>query len=381
MIPYGKHEITKKDLESVIEALESDFITQGPLVPRFEEKISKYLDVPYSTATSNGTAALHISCLALGLKEGDILWTSPISFVASANCGLYCGAEVDFVDIDEKTWNISITALKRKLDQAKRKNSLPQILVAVHFCGLPCEMEEIHNLSKEYGFKVIEDAAHALGGSYKEKKIGSCTYSDITIFSFHPVKNLTTGEGGMALTRDKNINKVLKELASHGIVKDKDKLPKGVMGWYYEQQSLGFNYRLCDFQAALGISQLERLDDYINRREYLAKIYDKSIDQNKYELQKIPYYSVSGRHIYVIRTKNDNRDKLFNFLRKREIAPMLHYIPIYRQPFYKKNKYNLSELKNSESYFRDAITIPLYPSLEQSQQELVIDLLNNFNQG
>ncbi|MDC0225475.1 UDP-4-amino-4,6-dideoxy-N-acetyl-beta-L-altrosamine transaminase [Gammaproteobacteria bacterium] len=378
MIPYGKHEITKEDLDSVIDALKSDFITQGPLVPKFEDMISRYVGAPYCTSTSNGTAALHISCLALGLEEGDLLWTSPISFVASANCGHYCGADVDFVDIDEKTWNISIDGLNKKLQKAKTDNRLPKILIAVHFCGLSSEMEEIHELSKEYGFKVIEDAAHALGGSFKNQKIGTCNYSDITIFSFHPVKNLTTGEGGMAVTKDESIHQSLKNLASHGIVKDKDMLPIDSMPWYYEQQSLGFNYRLCDFQAALGISQLERLDKYINKREDLARIYDENIDPEKYSFQEVPPYSSSGRHIYVLRTRNNNRDKLFNFLRENGVSPMLHYIPIYRQPFYKKKKYNLSDFPNSESYFREAITIPLYPSLENSQQAHVIELLNNY---
>jgi len=378
MIPYGKHEVTKEDLDSVIEALKSDFITQGPLVTEFEESFSKYLGVPYSATTSNGTAALHISCLALGLKEGDILWTSPISFVASANCGLYCGASIDFVDIDEDTWNISIDALKKKLKEAKLKNQLPKILVAVHLCGLSCEMQEIQDLSNEFGFKVIEDASHALGGSYKDNKIGSCIYSDISTFSFHPVKNLTTGEGGMAVTRDRLIHQRLKELASHGIIKDKEKLPKGSMGWYYEQQSLGFNYRLSDFQAALGLSQLGRLDKHITKRENLAQIYNQNLDSNKYLIQHVPPYSFSGRHIYVVRTNNGKRDKLFNFLKEHEVSPQLHYIPIYRQPFFKKNEYNLLEMKNSERYFHEAITIPLYPSLQVNEQEFVISLLNDF---
>lgn len=379
MLHYGKHEITSKDIECVIEALGSDLITQGPLVPKFEEKISHYVGAPYCAVTSNATASLHISCLALGLKPGDLLWTSPISFVASANCGLYCGADIDFVDIDDETWNISIDALKAKLQNAKIYNKLPKILVAVHLCGLSSNMEEIYELSLEYGFKIIEDAAHAMGGSYLNKKIGNCSYSDITIFSFHPVKNITTGEGGASVTKNEEIYQTLKSLSSHGIIKNKDKLPKNSMPWYYEQQSLGFNYRLCDFQAALGISQLDRLDAYINKRQEIARIYDSNIDNEKYSFQHVPENSVSGRHIYVIRTKLFERDKLFHFLIENGIYPMLHYIPIYRQPYYANKGYNISNFINSEAYFREAITIPLFPSLETNQQEKVIDLLNNFN--
>ena len=377
-IPYGKQDITQDDIDKVVNVLKSDFLTQGPCVPEFEKKISEYCGVKYAVAVNSATSALHLSCLSLDLTEGDWLWTSPITFVASANCGLYCGAKVDFVDIDPATYNLCPKALKKKLIKAKKVGKLPKIVIPVHLCGQSCDMKAIHELSEEYNFKIIEDASHALGGKYLNNAIGSCKYSDITIFSFHPVKIITTGEGGMALTNNVKLAERISLLRSHGITRNQGHMTKESDGdWYYQQVDLGFNYRMTDIQAALGVSQLEKLDGYIARRHKLANRYNKLLSNLSLV---IPYQHseiYSAFHLYVIRLKESEKHKqIFEHLRKKNIGVNLHYIPVHTQPFYSQMDIEFSDLKNSESYYKDAISLPLYPTMTERQQDYVIDSLH-----
>jgi len=382
MIPYGHQDITSDDIDAVVRVLQSDFLTQGPAISRFEAAVLKRVNARYSLTMSSSTAALHVACLSLGLGRGDWLWTSPITFVASANCALYCGAKVDFVDIDPKTYNLCSSALEKKLIDAKLLGCLPKVVVPVHLCGQPCDMSRIYELSLEYGFKIIEDASHAIGGRYMNESIGSCRYSDITVFSFHPVKIITTGEGGMALTNSTELAEKMSLFRSHGITRDPRLMMRDIEegGWYYEQIMLGFNYRMTDIQAALGLSQLSRLDQYVSRRHELAIRYDKLLAHLPLLTPWQHSDGYSSRHLYVIRLKQDEdkkrHKKVFAELRDVGIGVNLHYIPVYRHPFYEKLGFVKNMFPEAESYYKEAITLPLFPNLSESQQDFVIEALN-----
>lgn len=377
MIPYGHQEVTPSDIEAVVQVLRSDFLTQGPAVPAFEAAVARGVGARHAVAVSSATAALHIACLALELGPGDWLWTSPITFVASANCALYCGAQVDLVDIDPQTYNMSAQALQAKLIEAKRHGRLPKVVVPVHLCGQPCDMKRIHELSQEYGFKVIEDASHAIGGMYGGQPVGNGRYSDITVFSFHPVKIITTAEGGMALTNDDGLARKLALLRSHGITRDPAHMENPAEGgWYYEQIALGFNYRMTDVQAALGQAQLHRLDDYVSRRIALAARYDQMLAQVPVVRPWQHPDGVSAWHLYVLRLPRTGpgkgRDQVFQALREAGIGVNVHYIPVHRQPYYQKLGFRPGAFPEAEKYYEEAITLPLYPTLSQTQQDRVV---------
>lgn len=380
MIPYSRQDVTQADIDAVVEILRSDFLTQGPLVPRFEQAVGGYCGAQYSVAVNSATSALHIACLALGLGPGDWLWTSPISFVASANCALYCGAGVDFVDIDPLTYNLSADRLSEKLARAGKVGRIPKIVVPVHLSGQSCEMAAIHDLSIQYGFKVIEDASHAIGGRYLDEPIGNCRYSDITIFSFHPVKIITTGEGGMALTNDSEVARKMALLRSHGITRDHSQMTRTPDGpWYYQQIDLGFNYRMTDLQSALGVSQMARLDDYVARRHAIARRYDEALADLPLATPWQHPDAYSAFHLYVIRIKLESHTKthrqVFEALREREIGVNLHYIPIYTQPYYQKLGFNAGDFPEAEHYYGEAISLPIYPTLTEADQARVIHAL------
>ena len=377
MIPYGKQDITQDDIDAVVNVLKSDFLTQGPCVPKFEKEVSKYCGAKYAVAVTSATSALHLACLSLGLGNGDWLWTSPVTFVASANCGLYCGAKIDFVDIDPATYNLCPNALKKKLVQAKELGELPKIVVAVHLCGQSCDMKAIHALSEEYGFKIIEDASHAIGGKYLNEPIGNCNYSDITIFSFHPVKIITTGEGGIALTNNSKLAEKMSLLRSHGIIRDSNLMTHEADGeWYYQQIDLGFNYRMTDMQAALGVSQLERLDTYVSRRHEIATRYNQLL---KNLPLLVPYQDNDGYsayHLYVIRLENRIKHKqVFEYLRKNGIGVNLHYIPVYHHPYYEAMGFQKSYCEEAENYYNEAISLPMYATLSEADQDRVVSVL------
>ena len=376
MIPYGRQEITRIDIDAVNEILKSDFLTQGPMVPEFEKKVCDYTKSKYGIATNSATSALHIACLSLGLEQGDHIWTTPITFVATANCGLYCGAKVDFVDIDPKNYNLSAEALENKLIIAERYGILPKVVIPVHFAGHSCDMEKIHQLSKKYGFKIIEDASHAIGGKYKGQLIGGCTYSDITIFSFHPVKIITTGEGGMAVTNSHKLADKMALLRSHGITRDTDNMTHKPDGdWYYQQVDLGFNYRMTDIHAAIGISQMNRLDQYIEKRHCIAARYSKEFNGYQVTLQLQSDHVYSSYHLYIIRVEEKQHKKIFDQLRLSGIGVNLHYIPIYHHPYYEQFGHKAKDYPNSEKYYSQAISIPIYPILTNSEQSKVISTL------
>ncbi len=380
MIPYGKQDINQNDIDSVLKVLKSDFLTQGPQVPIFERKISSYCCSDFAIAVNSATSALHLACLALNLGKGDILWTSPNSFVASANCALYCGANVDFVDIDTDTYNMSVEILEEKLKQAKINNTLPKIIIPVHFAGQSCNMKKIFKLSKEYGFSIIEDASHSIGGKYLDAKIGSCQYSDITVFSFHPVKIITTAEGGILTTNNKKLADKMKLLRSHGISRDRKLMTKSSEGgWYYKQIDLGFNYRMTELQAALGISQMRRLDDFVLARHKLRRQYDNLFENLKI---KIPFQSpdsYSALHLYPIQLIDNlkSRTKVYNELRANGIGVNVHYIPIYNQPFYQSMGFDKTLFPNTENYYKNAISIPLYYGLNRSKQVKIVNTLTS----
>jgi UDP-4-amino-4,6-dideoxy-N-acetyl-beta-L-altrosamine transaminase len=371
-IPYGRQEITQKDIDAVIQTLKSDFLTQGPAVPLFEQKLCSYTGARYSIAVNSCTSALHIACLALGLGPGDILWTSPITFVASANCALYCGASVDFVDIEPDTALMSVEKLKDKLEWAEKEGKLPKIVIPVHFAGQPCDMEEIYNLGQKYGFKIIEDAAHAIGSKYKGESIGSCKYSDITVFSFHPVKIITTGEGGAAMTNSPSLADKMELLRGHGITRDLDKMHNTPDGsWYYEQIDLGFNYRMTDIQAAIGVSQLDRLDQYVIRRKEIVSWYNDFFVNNSIIMPLKSKLNVdSAHHLYVVKImgRKDERNFVYDKLRGLGIGVNVHYIPIYRQPYY---SFKHDKLPGAEDYFKKTISLPLFPTISQKEMRFV----------
>jgi UDP-4-amino-4,6-dideoxy-N-acetyl-beta-L-altrosamine transaminase len=378
-IPYARQSISKNDIDAVQTVLKSDFLTQGPLVPAFENAISNYCNVKYSVATNSATSALHIACLALDVGPGDIVWTSPNSFVASANCAVYCGAKVDFVDIDPDTFTISIPALVAKLNYAKENKTLPKVVIPVHFAGQSCDMEAINKLSKQFGFSVIEDASHAIGASFQDLPIGNCKYSDIVILSFHPVKIITTGEGGMALTNNENLAESMMKLRSHGIVRKETSFKKRSHGpWYYEQIDIGFNYRLTDIAAALGLSQFQRLDDFVQRRNDLADDYRRMFLDSKIKTPLIQDKVKSSFHLYVVQIPvyGIQKQKLFDYARTNGVGLNVHYIPIYRQPFYDYMNVSASDFPNTERYYSSAISIPMYVDLTAEEQRHVVSVLN-----
>jgi len=380
MIPYGKQDINQADIDSVVDVLQSDFLTQGPQVPLFEKKVSDYCGSEYGVAVNSATSALHIACLALGLGKGDYFWTSPNTFVASANCGLYCGAQVDFVDIDPLTYNLSPEELEKKLIQAKQHNKLPKIVIPVHFAGQSCDMRKIYSLSREYGFKIIEDASHAIGGKYLDQPIGGCQYSDITVFSFHPVKIITTAEGGLATTNNKKLSERMQLFRSHGVTRDPGLMTKEAEGsWYYQQVELGFNYRMTELQAALGVSQMRRLDEFIVKRHKLQERYDLLLE----DLPIIKPYqdkdSYSALHLYPIKIQvnkvKNTKKEIFEALRKNGISVSVHYIPVHTQPYYENIGFKKGCYPNAESYYQRSISIPLYFGLTLEQQDKVIESL------
>jgi len=380
MIPYGRQDITEDDIDAVVAVLRSDFITQGPVVPRFEEAVAAKVGAKHAIAVNSGTSALHIACRALELGTGDVLWTSPITFVASANCGLYCGADVDFVDIDPRTYNLSPVTLEQKLAHAESKGRLPALVVAVHFCGQPCEMDRIFELSESYGFRIIEDASHALGARYRGEPVGSCRYSDITVFSFHPVKIITTGEGGMAVTNDDHLARRMSLVRTHGITRDPDRMTQRPDGpWYYQQIDLGYNYRMTDIHAALGISQLGRLDEYVSRRRELAARYRALLADLPVITPHQHPDTESSWHLYVIRLDREKipstHREVFESLRDQGIGVNLHYIPVHTQPWYQQMGFQHGDFPEAEAYYSEAISLPMYPTLTSDQQDMVVEAL------
>ncbi len=382
MIPYGKQDISQQDIDSVVDVLKSDFLTQGPQVPAFEKALTEHTGAQYALAVNSATSALHIACLALGLGEGDWLWTTPVTFVASANCGLYCGAKVDFVDIDSATYNMCPKKLEQKLITAKATGTLPKVVVPVHLCGQPCDMESIAKLAKEYGFKVIEDASHAIGGQYHEQPIGNCKYSDITVFSFHPVKIVTTAEGGAALTNQKELADKMALLRSHGITRDPEMMTEASHGgWYYQQVDLGFNYRMTELQAALGVTQMQRLDEFVAARHVLSKRYNQMLSELPlvlpYQLEK----TYSGLHLFVIRLKLDEisltHKQVFEALRENGIGVNLHYIPVHTQPYYQAMGFSDGDFPASERYYQEAISLPMFHGMTEKQQNMVVHVITN----
>ena len=379
-IPYGKQDITQDDINSVVDVLKSNFLTQGPVVPAFEHGIAAYVNANYAVTANSATSALHLACLALDLGHEDILWTSDITFVASANCGRYCDAQIEFVDIDLTTYNICPQKLSEKLIEAKKKKKLPKILIAVHMAGQSCDMLAIHELSKHYGFKVIEDASHAIGGTHLGQKIGACVYSEMTVFSFHPVKVITAAEGGCITTNNFALANKVQQLRSHGIVRDDFTGPTTLMGpMYYEQQNLGFNYRLSDLHAALGKSQLSRVDDYVTRRNRIAEIYNSTLS---HEINKphIAKESLSAFHLYIVRFPDHSvniRDKVYKTLYENKIHANVHYIPLHFHPYYIDQQNDSPNFQNAELYYRTALSLPIFPNLTDKNVGEIASLINS----
>ena len=380
MIPYGRHDISQADIDAVVEVLQSEFLTQGSRVPQFEATVAQHVGAKHALAVNSATSALHIACLALGLGSGDWAWTTPITFVASANCALYCGAKVDFVDIDPHTYNICPKALEDKLIYAAKANKLPKLLVTVHLCGQPCDMAAIWALAQKYNFKVIEDASHAIGGKYKGEFIGNGRYSDVTVFSFHPVKIITTAEGGVALTNSKNLAAKMALLRNHGITRDAtqmSRLPEGP--WYYQQIALGFNYRMNELQAALGISQMLRLDAFVTHRNTLAQRYDRALSDLPISTPWQHPDSYSARHLYVIRLElasiHKTHRQVFEALQEYGVGVNLHYIPVHTQPYYQSMGFKVGDFPAAEKYYSEAISLPIFQTLTSNQQDHVVDVL------
>lgn len=379
-IPYGRQDITQADINAVVAVLKSDFLTQGPMVPKFEQAVAKHCNAKHALAVNSATSALHIACMALGLGPGDWLWTSPVTFVASANCALYCGAQVDFVDIDPRTYNLCPQELAAKLEQAKKQGRLPKIVVPVHLCGQPCDMQAIHALSKEYGFKIIEDASHGVGGRYQNHPIGNCAYSDITVFSFHPVKIITTAEGGMCMTNDDVLAHNMALARSHGITRDPTQMTHATDGpWYYQQIALGYNYRMTELQAALGVSQMERLGAFVTRRHQLARRYDDLLAALPVTTPWQHPDSYSGLHLYPIRLQLGNITQthlqVFESMRQQGIGVNLHYIPVHTQPYYARMGFEPEDFPQAQAYYREAISLPMYQNLTEAQQDQVVEAL------
>ena len=378
MIPYGRQQINQADIDAVLVVLNSDFLTQGPQVPAFEAAVAQRCGAGHGVAFSSATAALHVACLALDLGPGDWLWTSPNTFVASANCALYCGAHVDFVDVDPGTLNMSVSALEQKLCEAQRSGCLPKLVMPVHFAGQPCDMKAIHELSVKFGFRIIEDASHAIGATYRGEPVGNCRYSDIAVFSFHPVKIITTAEGGLATTNDPAIAKRMQLLRSHGITRDTGQMLAQDRGaWHYEQHELGFNYRMTEIQAALGVSQLCRLDEFVQKRTILAERYSRLLDPLPLNLPTQLAWARSAWHLQVVEIHGDaeQRRGVFDHMRTKRVGVNVHYMPVYLQPYWQTLGYRRGLCPNAEAYFDRAITLPLYPGLTPSEQDSVVSAL------
>jgi UDP-4-amino-4,6-dideoxy-N-acetyl-beta-L-altrosamine transaminase len=379
-IPYGKQDISKSDVDAVVEVLRSEWLTQGPVVPAFEKAVAYKCKTKSAVAVNSATSALHIACLALGVGSGDTVWTSPNTFVATANCARYCGATVDFVDIDPDTWCLSIEKLQQKLEEHQASGlSIPKVVIPVHLSGQSCDMQSIYELGKKYGFKIIEDASHAIGGTYQNEPVGNCKYSDITVYSFHPVKIITTGEGGMALTNDLEIYEHMKRLRSHGITSNPKHMTIGSSEpWYYEQIGLGFNYRMTDIHAALGLSQLKRLDSFVEQRNKLAQNYEDLLADDPIQRQVVPEAAYSARHLYVIRVPKDKHLSIFEKFRDEEIRVNLHYMPVHLQPYYRKFGFQEGDFPEAEKYGKEAISLPIFLKLTAEKQNRVITILKSF---
>ena len=383
MIPYGKQVISKDDIQSVIKTLKSDWLTQGPKVPDFENLVSENVGSNFAIAFNSATSALHLACKSLNLKKGDIVWTSPNSFVASANAAIYCGAKVDFVDIDPLTYNLSVEKLEQKLIYAKKKKCLPKIIIPVHFAGQSCDMKSIYNLSKKYKFKIIEDASHAIGSSYENQKVGNCKYSSITVFSFHPVKIITTAEGGIATTNNRKIAERLIRDRSHGITRNQKSFKKVYKDeiWNYQQVDLGFNYRMSDMHAALGISQLQRLEEFVCKRHQIANYYNSELSSTGICLPHQNLKTYSSFHLYPIRVSKNkggiSQRKLFNYLRENNIGVNLHYIPIYRHPYFRELGFKKGYCEEAENHFKEVISLPMYSSLRKKEQKFIIETIKS----
>jgi UDP-4-amino-4,6-dideoxy-N-acetyl-beta-L-altrosamine transaminase len=377
MIPYGKHLVDEQDIDAVVDVLRNQFLTQGSVVPQFEQALCNYTGCQYATAVNSATSGLHVACLAAGVGQDDIVWTVPNSFVASANCALYCGANIDFVDIDVATRNIDIDALTNKLAQAAQSNCLPKAMIVVHFSGLSCDMQVIHALTQKYAIVLIEDAAHALGGSYQQQKVGSCQYSEMAVLSFHPVKSITSAEGGAVLTNIKTYDDKIKIFAKHGVTRDVEQMVSESHGpWYYQQVELGYNYRLSDLHAALGLSQLSKLDKFILRRTELALNYQKMLTDLPLKLPVFTDYSSSAWHIYMVELTQHDRKAVFEQLHARGIGVNVHYIPIHLHPYYQQIGFKQGDFPIAENFYNNALTLPLFPSLSDDQQHTVIDVLH-----
>ncbi|MFO1403879.1 MAG: UDP-4-amino-4,6-dideoxy-N-acetyl-beta-L-altrosamine transaminase [Azonexus sp.] len=376
MIPYGRQSIDQGDIDAVVATLRSDWLTQGPAIPAFEGAVAARGGARHAVAVSNATAALHLACLALEVGPGDRVWTSPNTFVASANCARYCGAEVDFVDIDAQTRNLSVTALAEKFARAQSENRLPKVLIPVHFAGQACDMAEIADLARRHGCRIIEDASHAIGATYRETAVGSCRHADITVFSFHPVKIITTGEGGMALTNDDELARRLQRLRSHGITRDPAEMTEASPGgWYYQQTDLGFNYRMTDLQAALGSSQLARLDGFLAARRHRVARYDEALAPLPIDLPRCRPDRQSAWHLYPIGVAPGRRATLFARFREAGIGVQVHYIPVHLQPYYRRLGFAPGDFPAAEAYYAGALSLPLYPGLTDADQDQVIGLL------
>ena len=380
MIPYGKQSISKSDIEAVKKVLKSDFITQGPKVPEFEKIVKNFVGSKYAFAMNSATSSLHIACLAIGLKKGDFLWTSSNSFVASANCGIYCGAKIDFVDIDPNSYNMDMKLLKEKLEIAKKNKKLPKVVIPVHMAGQSCDMKTMYALSKQYGFKIIEDASHGIGSKYNDKYVGGCQYSDITVFSFHPVKIITTGEGGVATTNNRALAKKIDILRTHGITKNKKDIINPSHGpWYFEQLELGFNYRMTDIHASLGINQMKSLKKFVTKRNSLARNYNNLLKALPLSTPEQSENTLSSFHLYIVRIDlkklKNKKNKIFNLLRKKGIGVNVHYIPIHYHPFYQNLKFKKGYLPETEKYYEEALSLPIYPDLSFKDQKYIVNSL------
>jgi UDP-4-amino-4,6-dideoxy-N-acetyl-beta-L-altrosamine transaminase len=377
VIPYGRQSLDQDDIEAVVAVLKSDFLTQGPAVPRFEAALAAYCGVPHALAMNSATSALHAACFALGVGAGDLVWTSPVTFVASANCALYCGAEVDFVDIDPATWNMSAAALEAKLVKAEAAGRLPKVVIPVHLCGQSCDMKAIHALATRYGFAIIEDASHAIGASYRGEPVGNCRYSDIAVFSFHPVKIVTSGEGGAALTRDPALATRMELFRSHGVTRDPGLMEGEPHGpWYYEQIALGYNYRITDIHAALGASQLAKVDRFVERRHAILERYNAALADLPLVLPHQHEDTRSSLHLYVIRIPvagdPGRHRRVFEALRAAGIGVNLHYMPVYLQPYYRHLGFEPGLCPEAERYYAEAISLPMFPDLDDARLEQVI---------
>lgn len=377
MIPYARQDIDSADITAVIEVLRGECLTQGPVVPVFEKAVADKCGAKYAVAVNSATSALHIACIALNVGPDDVVWSTPNTFVASANCALYCGASVDFVDIDPQTWCMSSERLRDKLEQAKKHGQqLPKVVIPVHFAGQSCDMVAMAALAAEYGFHLLEDASHAIGGRYQDEMVGNCRYSDIAVFSFHPAKIVTTGEGGMALTNSDELAARMARLRSHGITRDvagMTHVPDGP--WYYQQIELGFNYRMTDIQAALGLSQLQRLEGFVDRRNELAKCYDSALSYLPIQPQQVPEGIYSARHLYVVRVPVEMHAAVFDYMRLQGVGVNLHYIPVHLQPYYRQMGFSAGQFPQAEAYYKEAISIPMYPGLTKEEQNYVIESL------